>query len=268
MANDDDYEQLQQPDSEYTNAQNPASLYAKKDSKTPAAPKTPSGKAPGRNGEVTILAFFDWQPPIDGQTEAKYLLGGKWHPSYDDYVEITGITVRNSPGNLIALMGMIAEYKRKSIKRLNFFTHANKNVIGITGHVVPGNVIFTNSTNDVEISSYAAANMSFTVGKQSFTLNDVRARFADDAIFVLYGCDIATDPSTLLTALRDLLTVSVIGFKEENVYCPPKQVIGSKTFNRKGEKIGVKKSGFNCEKDSTRDWRSLINDPNAVKISK
>jgi hypothetical protein len=267
MANDD-YEELQQPGSEYTNAQNPASLYAKKDSKTSAAPKAPPGKVPGRNGEVTILAFYDWQPPIDGETEVKYLLGGKWDPSYNDYVEITGITVKNSPGNFIALMGMIAEYKPKSIKRLNFFTHANKNVIGITGHVVPGDVIFTSWTDDVEISSYAAANKSFTVGKQNFTLNDVRARFANDAIFVLYGCDIATDPSTLLTALRDLLTVSVIGFKEETVYCPPKQVIGSKAFNRKGEKIGVKKSGFNCETDSTRDWRSLINDPNAVKVSK
>lgn len=265
---DEDYGALQQPDAEYSNAQRPASLYAKKDSKTRPSQKAPAGKAPGRNGEVTILAFYDWQPPIDGQTEVKYLLNNKWHPSYKDYVEITGITVKNSPGNFIALMGMIAEYKPKSIKRLNFFTHANKSVIGITGHVVPGNVIFTSWIDDVQISSYAATGMSFTVGKQTFTLNDVRERFARDAIFVLYGCDIATDPSSLLSALKDLLMVSVIGFKEEVVHCPPTQVIGSKTFNRKGEKIGIRKREFRCEIDSTRDWRSLINDPNAVKVSK
>jgi hypothetical protein len=39
---------------------------------------------------------------------------------------------------------------------------------------------------------------------------------------------------------------------------------------RKGEKIGVRKSGttFDCKTDSTTDWRGLINDPNAVRVSK
>jgi hypothetical protein len=268
MTNEDDYSALQQPDSEYTQAQSPASPYGKKGSKTPAKPKKSAGKSPGKAGEVTILAFYDWKPPISEEQEVKYLLDHKWHPSYPDYVEITGVTAKNSPGDFIALMGMIAEYKPKSIKRLNFWTHSNKTIIGIIGHVVPGNVIFTNSIDEVAISNYAANGLSFTVGKQSFTLDDVRNRFADDAIFVLYGCDIAFDPKGLLTSLKDLLQVSVIGFKKENVYCPPTQTIGSKTFNRKGEKVGVNKSGFSCATDATRDWRSLINDPNAVTISK
>src|SRR3954447_22213516 len=257
MPNDDDYGALQ----------NPASPYDKKDSKTPPA-KPPALKSPDKNGEVTILAYYDWDPPITGEQEVQYLFDHKWYPSYPDYVEITGITVKNTPGDFIALMGMIAEYKLKSIKRLNFWTHSNRTVIGIGGHVVPGNVIFTNSIDDVTISNYAASGMSFTVGNQTFTLDDVRGRFADDAIFVLYGCDIAFDPSGLLSAIKDLLQVSVIGFKTENVYCPPPQGTDSKTFNRKGEKIGVMKSGFSCASDSTRDWRSLINDPNAVRISK
>jgi hypothetical protein len=267
MANDD-YRLQQQPGSGYADAQNPPSLYAKKDSKAAPTPKAPPGKAPGPNGEVTILASYDWKPSIDGHTEVNHLLNGKWHPSYADYVEITGVKMKNSPGDFIALMGMIAEYRPKSIKRLNFFTHANRNVIGITGHVVPGDVIFDSWVDDVKISSYATAGMSFTVGRQTFTLDDVRARFSDDAIFVLYGCDIATDPSTLLTALRDLMTVSVIGFRMETIYCPPVQLLGSQTFNRKGEKIGIYKPGFDCKTDSTRDWRSLIHDPNAVKVAR
>jgi hypothetical protein len=267
---DDNYSELQNPDPEYADAQNPASPYANKSAKTPPAPSAPAPKTPGQNGEVTILARYLWNPPISEKTEVEYLLagGGKWHPSYDDYVEITGVTTPQAPGDFIALMGMIAEYKPKSIKRLNFWTHANKTVIGIVGDVVPGNVIFTNSINDVQIANYAATGMSFTVGKQAFTLDDVRARFADGAIFVLYGCDIAYDPTGLLTALKDLLQVTVIGFKDKNVYCPPSQTIGSTTFNRKGEKVGVWKSGFQCSTDSTRDWRSLINDPNAVKVAK
>ena len=147
MPNDDD---------DYGALQNPASPYDNKNSKTPPA-KAPAGKAPGANGEVTILAYYDWDPPISEEQEVKYLLDGKWHPSYPDYVEITGITVKNSPGDFIALMGMIAEYKPKSIKRLNFWTHSNRTVIGIGGHVVPGNVIFTNAIDDVTISNYAAA---------------------------------------------------------------------------------------------------------------
>jgi hypothetical protein len=79
---------------------------------------------------------------------------------------------------------------------------------------------------------------------------------------------VATDPTTLLAALKDLLQVTVIGFKDKNVYCPPAQTIGSTTFNRKGEKIGVFKKGFQCASEPTRDWRSLINDPNAVKVAK
>lgn len=264
---DGDYSAVQNPNSEYTDVRNPASPYDKKPAK-PVAPVVPAGKSPDANGEVTILAFYDWDPPITEEQEVKYLLDGKWHPSYQDYVEITGIKETNAPGNFITLMGMIAEYKSKSIKRLNFWTHADQTVIGIKGRVVPGAVEFTNTTNEMEISNYAAIGFSFTVGKHSFTLDDVRDRFADDAIFVLYGCDIGFDPTGALAALRDLLRVTVIGFKRENVYCPPEQTVGSKTFNRKGEKVGVNKVGFSCATDSTRDWRSLINDANAVKFSK
>ncbi|MGV8895128.1 MAG: hypothetical protein ACOH10_11090 [Rhodoglobus sp.] len=267
MADHDDYGALQQPGSEYTPAQNPASPYGK-GGKAPSKPTAPAGKSPDKSGEVTILAYYDWDPAITEEQEVKYLLDHKWHPSYQDYVEITGITVKNSPGDFIALMGMIAEYKPGSIKRLNFWTHSNRTVIGIAGHVVPGNVTFTNSIDDVAIGNYAANGLSFTVGKQAFTLDDVRSRFATDAIFVLYGCDVGFDPTGLLTALKDLLQVSVIGFKTENVYCPPAQTSGSKSFNRKGEKVGVRKSGFNCGTDSTRDWRSLTADPNAVRVNK
>jgi hypothetical protein len=267
---EDDYSALQNPDSEYADAQSPASPYAKKNAKAPSKPKPPAGKSPGPNGEVTILARYLWNPPISEKTEVEYLLagGGKWHPSYADYVEITGVTTPSAPGDFIALMGMIAEYKPKSIKRLNFWTHSNRTVIGIIGDVVPGNVRFTNSIDDVQIAKYAATGMTFNVGKQTFTLDDVRGRFAEDAIFVLYGCDIAFDPTGLLTALKDLLQVSVIGFKDRQAYCPPSQTMGSTTFNRKGEKVGIWKSGFQCSTDSTRDWRSLINDPNAVKVTK
>ena len=267
MANGDDYGGLQQPEPGYPDAQNPPSEYADKDRKTPAKPKV-AGKAPGANGEVTILARYVWDPAITDKEETQHLLDHKWHPWWADYVEITGIkNPPTPPGDFVALMVTIAEYQPKSIKRLNFWTHADRTSIGIRGHLIPGDVIFDDWVDDMKIASFVQPGMTFTSGKTTVTLDDVRGRFADDAIFVLYGCDIARDPTALLTPLKDLLQVTVIGFKTENVYCPPSQTAGT-AFNRTGEKIGIKKPKFSCDTDATRDWRSLINDANAVKIPK
>lgn len=234
--------------------------------KAPVA-KAPAGKTP-KAGEVTILSFFDWVPAITEAQEVQFLLDNQWHPSYRDYQEITGVLENDYPGNFVALLGRITEYKPKSIKRLNYWTHANKELIGITGSIIPGDVLFNKSINANEISELANTGLSFTYQGQSFTLDDVRNRFTDDGLFVLYGCNAAFNPSGLLTALKNLLQVTVIGFKTENMYCPPPQTKGAVTFNRKGEKVGVNKSGFSCAKDATQDWRSLIKDPNSVRIDK
>lgn len=261
----ENYRELQNPNSDYSETQNPPSPYSGKGAKTPANPAAPTLKTPV-NGEVTILTSYPWIPPIDEKTEVEYLLSGhdKWHPSYPDYSEITGVQMKNTPGDFIALLGMITEYKPKSIKRLNFFTHADKTVIGITGYMDSTAVVFTAFVDQTQIANYASADLSFTYNKQSFSLDDVKARFTDDAIFVLYGCDAAFDPTTLLTALKDLLNVSVVGFKNKMAFCPPTQTVGSTVFNRKGEKVGIVK----CGADSTTDWRSLINNPNAVTVKK
>lgn len=270
MADDEDYSALQNPDPEYADAQDPPSPYANKNSKKQPPPKAPAGKAPGPNGEVTILTRYLWNPAIDEKTEVEYFLagGGKWHPSYADYVEITGTTTPNGPGDFNRLMEMIGEYRPGSIKRLNFWTHADSGSIGITGDIVPFNVVFTSWVDETAITNLNVPGISFGPPGKTMTLDQIRGRFANDAIFVLYGCNIGRYPKTLLTALKDLLQVTVIGFKTENVYCPPDQTIGSSTFIRKGEKVGVRKSGFDCKTDSTRDWRSLINDPNAVRVAK
>ena len=87
-----DYAAQQQPGPGYAAAQNPASLYAKQGGKAaPAKAKAPAGKSPGKGGEVTILGRYLWQPPISGEEEVQYFLDHKWHPSFEDYVAITGI---------------------------------------------------------------------------------------------------------------------------------------------------------------------------------
>ncbi len=218
-----------------------------------------------------MLASYGWNPPITEAQEVTYLLagGGQWHPQTADYEAITGIkSPPTAPGNFARIIELIGEYKPGSIKRLNFWTHADSGSIGIAGYLTPGSVYFTSSVDETEITKFAAGNLQF--GPNNLSIDDIRARFSSDAIFVLYGCNIGRYPKTMLTALKDLFQVSIVGFKTENVYCPPPQTIGSATFARKGEKIGVKKTGaaFDCKTDSTTDWRGLINDPNAVKVAK
>lgn len=266
MDDQTNYATLQTPDGSYADSTNAASPYSNKNST--AAP--PSAKAAGKvpvNDEVTVLAYFDWQPAIDGKTEIDYLIHGKWHPSYEDFKAIAGST-SVAPGNFVALLGMIVEFAPKSIKRLNFFTHANSNLIGITGYMDTTDVYFTTSVSDVDISNNTVNTFTYTYLKKTFELKDVRDRFSDDAMFVLYGCRAGFDPTTLLTAVHDLLNVTVIGFKEKIVFCPPSQDLNSNVFKRNGEKMGIYKKGFSCSTDATADWRSLIKDPNAVKIAK
>ena len=115
----DHYTAQQQPGPGYAAAQNPASPYAKQGGKAPAKAKAPAGKSPSKGGEVTILGRYLWNPPITEEQEVQFFLDGRWHPSFEDYVAITGVRPKTSPGDFIALMGMIAEYKPKSIKRLH-----------------------------------------------------------------------------------------------------------------------------------------------------
>jgi len=263
----DDYSDLQSPDSAYSGPQSPGSLYAGKTSKAPAKAAPPRYKTP-KKGEVTILTSFVWKPAITEATEVQYLLNHQWHPWYADYVEITKVNATSVPGDFVSLLTMIVAYKPKSIKRLNFFTHANKKLIGITGTLDSSGVYFTTYIDEKELNEIVKKGVSFAVNSVNYTLDDVRKRFTDDGMFVLYGCDVAFDPTTLLTALKDVFQAKVVGFKDKMVFCPPSQTAGATTFNRKGEKTGIMKTGFACKKDSTLNWRSLISDPNAVTIPK
>ncbi|CCQ46236.1 hypothetical protein ARTSIC4J27_2196 [Pseudarthrobacter siccitolerans] len=267
---DQDYRDLQSPQGGYGGIQQPGALYVRKGGtggKAGAKSNKPKLKTP-KNGEVTILADFVWKPPISGAKEIQLLVAGQWHPGFADYAEITDVKTKESPGNMIALLGAITEYKQQSIKRLNFFTHANLSVVGIRGFINPENVYFDESVDAADVDGLTRASLNFTYKNQNFTLDDVRSRFTEDAIFVLYGCDTAFAPTVLLTAWKDLFQVTTIGFKTEMMFCPPRQTIGGREFKRKGEKIGIWKPNFTCDVNSTRNWRSLIDDPSAVKVSK
>jgi hypothetical protein len=264
MGDDDGYGPYQRPSTDYTDSTQGAESYGGGSKAKPS--KSASNKPP--NGELTILTRFVWSPEIDSATELAYLTNGTWYPGWADYVEIAGPAQVSPPADFTALLGTIQQFDPGSIQRLNFFTHANKKVIGIQGTIDKTDVWFTNFVDETELAKHVDNDFtySFNKGTAQFTLADVRKRFTSDAIFVVYGCDAAFDPTRLLTGLRNVLEVSVIGFKDKTVFCPPPQK--GTGFDRRGEKIGVFQKDFQCGRDSTSDWRSLINHVSAVRVDK
>lgn len=266
-APDNGYGPYQNPAADYTDSTQGAEGYAGGKGAGKAKPAKPASNKPP-NGELNILASYVWDPPITGAEELEYLNKNKWHPGYADYVEIVGKSPVGSPADFTALLGIINQFDTGSIQRLNFFTHSNRNTVGILGTIVPGNVLFTTWVDDQVITDHSISNYTYTFANQktTFVLDDVRSRFADKAIFVLYGCDVGFNPTQLLTGFRDLFQATTIGFKDKMAFCPPTQTGNS--FDRSGEKVGIVQPGFSCANSSTRDWRSLINHASAVRVNK
>ena len=226
--------------------------------KKKAAPKGPP------NGQVDLAGFFVWDPAITDAQEKQALFDGKWHPATVDFLAVMGSGTNQGMGNLPAVLGEIVKWPKGTVKRVNFMTHSNGRILGITGKNILGNVTFDVSVTDQDIDNLAMAGMSFTVpGRPSFTIQDVRDRFAPDAVFVIYGCKSGLNTS-VLTALNRLLGIKIVSFKKEIVFCPPTQ--NKPNFVRKGMKIGINKQGFSCSTDSTPNWRGLISHPDVVSV--
>lgn len=216
------------------------------------------------NGEVNLAGYFVWDPKLDDAQEIQQRANNKWSPATVDFLAVMGSNTNNGMGNFEAIMGELVKYAPRSIKRVNFMTHADSDTVGIMGrNTTDGDVIFDVSVTKQDIDGYAASGLSFTYGNKTYTLDDVRDRFAKDAVFVLYGCK-AGQSTGLLTALNKLLGVRIVGFKQKIAFCYPAPQNGS--IVRKGTKIGIYKSGFSCSTDSVTDWKGLITHADAVSV--
>jgi len=215
------------------------------------------------SGQWDLAGFFVWDPVVSAAQEKAALAAGNWHPATLDFLAVMGSSVLQGMGDFVAILGEIVKRPVGTVKRVNFMTHANNKMIGIRGRNDVSNVWFDVAVTDQDITNLTAPGLSFTAGTTKFTLQDVRDRFAEGAVFVVYGCHAGLNIS-VLQALNKLLGIKIVSFKKEIVFCPPGQ--GGPDFNRKGMKIGINKSGFACPADSTTDWLGLINHPDAVSV--
>ncbi len=223
-------------------------------------------------GEVTLFGHFVWDPELTDQEEIEILLSEDptvhWSPSVLDFMEATDLSPKYSIGGFEALLAEIAKHKPDSISRLNFFTHGNSVLLGMSGTIDSSNVYFDSYIDEVKLDFYAQDGLSILYEKKGkakeATIADIRQRFKENAVFVVYSCNSAVETG-LLKSLSQLLNVTIIGFNNQILYCPPVQ--DKPPFKRKNTRIGISKNDGGCSKNAkVKDWRSLINDESAVRV--
>ena len=112
----------------------------------------------------------------------------------------------------------------------------------------------------LSIKAIAAPGVFFQLPNNSkkFTISDIRAKFASDAMILLLACHSGL-LTTFLQDIADFFQATVVGFTTDIAYCPPLQS-NPKKFIRAGMQIGI---GSCANKVS--DFRTLNTDPKAVK---
>jgi len=222
--------------------------------------------------EMNLVGKFDWAPPLTDDELLTELAGGRWSPGTDDFNVVPGGTVTVVPtfGNML---GAIFTQPNGSISRLNLFTHANKDLIGFNGRIEkrtvgPADVfIDTNGQGDnltamdpTSMSNLNQPGVFFEIGtgasKKKVTVAEIRNRFAENAMIVLYACHTG-QLASFIKSVATFFNVKVIGFTIDIAYFPPSQTVPHK-FVRSGMKIGLR-GGI-----ATPDFRTLINDAKAV----
>ena len=101
-----------------------------------------------------------------------------------------------------------------------------------------------------------------TVNGTSFTLDDVRKKFASDATIWLYLCKGAADPR-LFQEVANTFQVTAKGFTHEIVYCAPSDFPASR--KHKIAVVTTPKPADSCGNGNT-DFKKLDADSNVRKV--
>jgi hypothetical protein len=240
-------------------------------------PKGGGGTQP-KTVEITVAATFDnpWSPSLTNEIAA--MKGGTWEPSTDDFTAVAGSAA--VVDSYLGVLGAILvdggkERAKKTISRLNIFTHANSNLIALKGTVTPGTLSTTVSLevasafSTATLASISSPGAFFTVpstnkalAAKKFTLDDVRERFTGtSALMVLYACHSGVDGSFIQT-MADTFQVTVRGFKDVIGYCP-KFDENVPSIDRKHVTVGRNNCG-----NAVTDFHKLDTMPNITVIDK
>jgi hypothetical protein len=224
-----------------------------KKSKPAAKPKAEPKAAPNVTGkEISVYGTF--KNPWSEKDEVDAMAHNRWEPTDDDFAAVAGKSA-NKVDSWKGLMQLIltngdSESAAGSISRINIFTHANSNLIALTGHVQPGSAAasvtlavdsaISEDTLDqldsgITINVFSKNNKKLAAKK--FVMDDVRKRFTKDAVIVIYACHGAVDVA-FVQHFADTFQVKVRAFREVIGYFPSFK--GASVTNRRTVGVGYK----------------------------
>jgi hypothetical protein len=159
---------------------------------------------------------------------------GTWFPHTADFLAVAGkgsLAIASPEDFLLKIVEADG-----SIGRLNYFSHGVTGKIATSGEVDDSGTFCTMDTGWTAViggkriaDPYAevwgddgenSGSVKITVGNRTFSLDDVRAKFAKDAELWLYICHGGADPQ-LLANVANTFRVRVKAFSTVIVYCAP-----------------------------------------------
>lgn len=236
-------------------------------------PKPKDNRSTGTR-EINVVGTFA-NPFAGAADEVAAMKADRWSPSSTDFEAVAGRSVKiASYSQLLAviLVDGSKETKARSIRRINIFTHANSDLLAMSGSISSGGMsaqvsLNVNSALSVDtLNDLNQPGVTFSIGSQSkaiasksFTLEDVRKRFAKDAVIAIYACHSAMD-GTFVQQIADTFQVKVRGFTDVIGYFPTfeEQPKASVTNRRR---VGI---GYNS-KVVVSDFHSLDSNSKAIE---
>jgi hypothetical protein len=236
-------------------------------------PKPKGGGASTK--EINVIGTFD-NPFATPADEVAAMKADRWSPSSDDFSAVAGGARKiSSYSQLLSVILVDGDHETKdgSISRINIFTHANSDLLAFSGTISSSGLsaqvsLGVNSALSVDtLNNLSQSGVTFTIAakskkiaSKSFSLDDVRRRFAKDAVIVIYACHSAMD-GKFVQQIADTFLVKVRGFTDVIGYYPtyddqPKAVVKSR------RSVGI---GYNS-KVKESDFHAL--DSNASKVEK
>lgn len=200
----------------------------------PLETRADENKPAAAGKEVNLVGSY---PKPDTWTAAKEkeLIGkDTWFPHTLDFLEVAGKGSKEITSPEHFLLAIIETSGQ--INRLNYFSHGVTGKIATSGKVDPAGTSCSLDTGWEPLSGprYIAhpyskiwggggedsGSVSISVGSRSFTLDDVRKKFTDDAELWLFICHGGVD-TMLLQNIANTFRVRVKAFSKIIVYCAP-----------------------------------------------
>jgi hypothetical protein len=204
------------------------------------APPQPSPTNPtaAATQELNLVGSFPKPASWTAKKELDQIHADKWFPSTLDFLAVAGkgsVAVADTWDFCLQIVKA-----PKKISRLNFFSHGTNSLIALQGEILDDGsnvklatnpdtgwtqVLFPKAILDPFAKQWGdigqnSGSVSLTVNGTSFTLDDVRKKFAADATIWLYLCHGASDPR-LFQEVANTFQVTAKGFTKEIVYCAP-----------------------------------------------